>query len=69
MAEAVSQQPSIPPRKDAPSQMYHLTFKQVLQAYKTLRNGSGFHASKKGVMEEQTPFGLWKQKPVQAREI
>ena len=47
MAEAVSQQPSIPPRKDAPSQMYHLTFKQVLQAYKTLRKGSGFHTSKK----------------------
>ena len=69
MAEAVGQRPSIPPRKDAPPQMYQLTFKQVLQAYKTLHKGSGFHSSKKVLKKEQTPFGLWRQKAVQVWEI
>ena len=47
MAQAASQQPSVPSTTDGLAPKYHLSFKQVLQAYKTLRKGRGFHASNK----------------------
>ena len=47
IAQAVRQQPSVPAITEAPAPSYHLTSKQVLQAYKSLRKGSGFYPSKK----------------------
>ena len=47
MAQAASQQPSVPSINDGHAPKYHLSYNRVLQAYKTLRKGRGFHASKK----------------------
>ena len=47
MAQAASQQPSVPSITDGLAPKYHLSYKQVLQAYKKLRKGRGFRASRK----------------------
>ena len=47
MAQATSQQPSVPSITDGLAPNYHFSFKQVVEAYKTLRKGRAFHASKK----------------------
>ena len=45
--EGGTQQQSVPQRnKDGPPK-YHVTFKRVLAAYRSLRKGRGFHASKR----------------------
>ena len=47
MAQAASHQSSVPSITDGLAPKYHLSSKKVLQAYKTLRKGCAFHASKR----------------------
>ena len=47
MAQAASLQSWVPSINDGHAPKYHLSYNRVLQAYKTLRKGRGFHASKK----------------------
>ena len=53
MAQEASQQPSVPPITDGHALKYHLTYEQALQAYKLLRKGRDFQASKKVIWKNR----------------